>query len=413
MKTHYESTMDRIGPLRFKVRPFINEAFFKDVGNSYRRIAKILKIDKMPEALAEDYADAMFLEAYDYVFGDEWPIRHYPRHFSGEANNYNLLGRFFREAGDHIQPYLRFHMLAHERGGKRVYDVSDDLGLLLKETELRGLVTENLQLPFPAIYINVPASVDLRISTRKFVNQKLMGVYIVEQSDAVDCDLEEKANYREDGGLDIHPDYNGREKHRAWMMLFISEDVKKDVPDHAIFNHVLHLKPELPLDDVIQGSVADYQRAAAYGLIHKDMTEKWIGIFRFCLNTIVYATQSEPDPAVLENNPLAASLWQKTRAMPAHSKKRKALEAKAAASSEKRYVLGSSIVVDRSKMPATGASGTGQPLNVRVLVSGHWRRIAHGQGRTERRLTWIKPFWRGPELGAVAAPKKHKLVLSR
>lgn len=37
----------------------------------------------------------------------------------------------------------------------------------------------------------------------------------------------------------------------------------------------------------------------------------------------------------------------------------------------------------------------------RILVRGHWRNQAHGQGRSERKLIAIEPYWRGPEMAEV------------
>ncbi len=40
--------------------------------------------------------------------------------------------------------------------------------------------------------------------------------------------------------------------------------------------------------------------------------------------------------------------------------------------------------------------------SVQTLVRGHFKRVAHGAGRTERRWTHIEPYWRGPEDAPVA-----------
>ncbi|HEX3455432.1 MAG TPA: hypothetical protein VHS03_12465, partial [Gaiellaceae bacterium] len=47
----------------------------------------------------------------------------------------------------------------------------------------------------------------------------------------------------------------------------------------------------------------------------------------------------------------------------------------------------------------THANGDGEHrhVNVRYLVSGHWRRQAYGPHRAYRRPTWIAAHWRGPE----------------
>jgi hypothetical protein len=49
-------------------------------------------------------------------------------------------------------------------------------------------------------------------------------------------------------------------------------------------------------------------------------------------------------------------------------------------------------------------SGGGNPshrqtwrVSKRFIVRGHWRRQAHGVSRTERKLIWISPFWKGED----------------
>lgn len=46
--------------------------------------------------------------------------------------------------------------------------------------------------------------------------------------------------------------------------------------------------------------------------------------------------------------------------------------------------------------------------DIRQLVSGHWKLQVHGAGRLERRVTWIEPYWRGPEFAQVV--NRAKLV---
>lgn len=47
----------------------------------------------------------------------------------------------------------------------------------------------------------------------------------------------------------------------------------------------------------------------------------------------------------------------------------------------------------------TGVRDNATRLVRRQLVIGHWRLHAVGVGRAQRKLIWIEPYWRGPELG--------------
>ena len=45
--------------------------------------------------------------------------------------------------------------------------------------------------------------------------------------------------------------------------------------------------------------------------------------------------------------------------------------------------------------------GTGNSPLVRFMVRGHWRRQAHGTASQERKLIWIAPFYKGPDLATL------------
>lgn len=52
-------------------------------------------------------------------------------------------------------------------------------------------------------------------------------------------------------------------------------------------------------------------------------------------------------------------------------------------------------------------SGKHAPPTVQVLVRGHYRRQVCGVGRSERKVIWIEPFWRGPDDAPILARTKH------
>lgn len=50
----------------------------------------------------------------------------------------------------------------------------------------------------------------------------------------------------------------------------------------------------------------------------------------------------------------------------------------------------------------------GRPVDVRQIVSGHWKYQAYGTRLSERKLVWIEPYWRGPDFAEVV--NRPKLV---
>jgi hypothetical protein len=56
-----------------------------------------------------------------------------------------------------------------------------------------------------------------------------------------------------------------------------------------------------------------------------------------------------------------------------------------------------------------GGTSTKSPPSVQTLVRGHYKRQAFGHGRSERRVIWVEPYWRGPE-GAPILSRPHFLT---
>lgn len=61
------------------------------------------------------------------------------------------------------------------------------------------------------------------------------------------------------------------------------------------------------------------------------------------------------------------------------------------------------LLLRRPRPPASEPSGEHPVHDHRWVVNGHWRWQAHGTARSQRRLTWISPYVKGPE-GAPLKP---------
>lgn len=62
------------------------------------------------------------------------------------------------------------------------------------------------------------------------------------------------------------------------------------------------------------------------------------------------------------------------------------------------YQIGRPVTVDCRQAVADYLAGRPRsPRAVQTLVRGHWRNQACGPRLSERRLTWIEPFWKGPD----------------
>lgn len=81
-----------------------------------------------------------------------------------------------------------------------------------------------------------------------------------------------------------------------------------------------------------------------------------------------------------------------------------------AASRARQHSAGSTLRIP--SMPSDGVQtpGTSWKLAHRVQVRGHWRHQPYGPDRADRRLLWIKPHWRGPEMGDIVAQRTYEVV---
>ena len=136
------------------------------------------------------------------------------------------------------------------------------------------------------------------------------------------------------------------------------------------------------------------------GVSDEDFYNSGLQFARTVLNAALYL--SSADAEMREVLSPRAGLEARVAAMRS-APKRKRLRDEARKISALDYVdVGASLGPIRVEpgREAPGASGapTGIRRNVRFLVRGHWRHQAHGPARSLRRLLWIRPFYKGPEM---------------
>jgi len=141
------------------------------------------------------------------------------------------------------------------------------------------------------------------------------------------------------------------------------------------------------------GYMGDIEEEAAF-------FEDGLHFFRIVINAILYLASSDPDLS-LRASPVV-DLIAKAKAT-LNGYKRHAIEQEA-----QHYSLLDGTVVGENLRPivvgkstAKHAPSLGSPefqLDRRFIVRGHWRNQAHGEGMQLRKLIWIQPHWKGPEM---------------
>ncbi len=319
-------------------------------------------------------------------------------------------------AGAQTMSEVSMQCLSHERSGRRVYEVSPGLADKLKYTELRGLVAEDVRVPYNNIYIDVPPETGFAIYN-DWDNQwhELEGAYIMEDKQSVMEVLPPDTVNMTKGLKIVASDgiaMEDREVVRSLSIMFVGGPGKDPAGkpikgDDALFFFRLYLYENKSVDFCIEDCDMRNKRYRNQMVTDK-MGTMWADIFRWCLNVLMYATMGNPDEELLDKE--SQKLWDRIQAAPEGSKIRKNLQKKFnGRKDDKRIVLGGNITVDRTRPEYEGGTGPGgRKVQVRTRVCGHWRKVRYGKNWASRRMTFVEPFWRGPELGEEVA-RRHVL----
>lgn len=301
-----------------------------------------------------------------------------------------------------------WHEVVMNLTGEHVYDVSPGLGEKLAHTELRGVSTDDLKLPFDSVYVVVPKRAGLQVWNDETGWHQIAGIYVVDDPARFkDGDIPHKV---------FHPSWDvAKGMERCWRFLVWGKSKSQDPLDDALFHFVFYLPPGKSVDEQIEVEHERNRREdlTVVGFESPDTIqfyrEHWRTIFQWVMNVAIYSTWPEADVEHVIANPEAQALWERHTRAPKGSKKRAALlqRFRDIPYVDRRVVLGRHVAVLDPQVQVE--HGTGKPLAVRTLVCGHWQRYAHGKGRTERQWHWRQPFWRGPKDAPVSSPE-HKVV---
>ena len=308
----------------------------------------------------------------------------------------------------HTTMQLNYQMSCHERAGKRVYQLSPDLAVQMKHTELRNVLADDLRLPFESIYIMVPPEAQLKIWNSETGWHKAIGIYITEERHMAEMDEYLKGG--KSGTL------------RGWRMMIVGQDkaecTQATGDDTLSFFRIL-FKEGTKLTDILETARREIQwdmENNPFCTWDERMNWDWEQQFRWAMNVVLYATWEEPGEHWIANKE-ARKLWDRIGKLPPNSKKRKNLQRKfQTIDKQKRIQLGAKIVINRRKgtsEDSEGKSGKTETdetvLRVKTRISGHWKRVVHGKGRTERRIQWIEPHWRNLDGLTPARSPRHEL----
>jgi len=128
-----------------------------------------------------------------------------------------------------------------------------------------------------------------------------------------------------------------------------------------------------------------------------------LSLFRLVLNAILYLGSSDPD-IISRCSGREAALQQAEQIRSSVKAKKAKQEAKK--ESELNYAsIGESVtpiyVRKDAAQHSVGEGGGFREYASRFIVRGHWRNQPCGPGLSERKLLWIKPYYKGPEISEI------------
>lgn len=280
------------------------------------------------------------------------------------------------------------------RSGNQVYEPSLGLAAQLRDTEVRGLTTDDVRLPFPAVYIKVPNDVGLYVQDPLPLRSPGKGaalswspltwVSVVEQ--LPEGDEPYRWTLRAMGG-------GSNEAYEASACLFFCID----------------LPSGMPLADAIEAErqriiTADGGHLPAFSAI----TDEWFLVFKWAMNVILYTTLSGNETHEEDSNKAYRDLKARIDKLPRDSKKRDRLKDDLRKlSPERRIYLGRSV----NYKPGNGIRKPGSkptPTELATLVCGHWKQQVHGEARALRKRIFIEPYWRNAD--GLVAEKVTRIV---
>lgn len=253
---------------------------------------------------------------------------------------------------------------AWRMNGRRVYDLAPALTADLLQTSLARLSGDEIPFPTTSFYLRVSDSARLGLNIWNVMSgeHRLDGFYVSVRDDVMNVLA---AGFPHEGSVE---------------------------GDDALCTYAIDLKhPDLEeqIEKIATNSADKLEENA--NRIHD-----WLRIiFGFCL----YLTCDDFDVEKQRLGPTPA-LRDKARKLGGKPGK-KLLEM---ATLPVHYLrVGFREKPNKELEAVAGADDEVKKLTKRFIVRGHFRRQAHGPGRTERKTIFVRSFWKGPPWGEIAA----------
>lgn len=273
-------------------------------------------------------------------------------------------------------------MLNFEKAGRKVFQISSALVDRLAATAMDA-PSEYLRLPFPSclFVIRAPTAIDdlYKIGGGQPCYDAPLSIFLSE--------------------------FESRGMRKIMIQVFHSNDVVF----HSFVKRELLIHPEWTIERSLctdwttlfeqnpdWGAADPAAKCEDESVFYDDGLQ----FFRIVVNTILYLASSDPDIS-LRASPVEA-LSVRAAATLNRYKKHELLEEASRYSALDGAIAGANvapiIVAPRCAVVSAKHGAAQTRPNKRIIVRGHWRNQAYGEGMADRKLIWIQPYWKGPEM---------------
>lgn len=267
---------------------------------------------------------------------------------------------------------LMYNVVTFEHAGKHFYHITKSLAEKLKATQIKGLLTDDIKLPYKSIYISLPEdfSMSFWIMPGQSGSNNAWGIYVTEDPG--------------DGSYSRTLRFNVSSKPEA-----VNYNGELLYDDNTSFCRI-YLEPGKLLEQAIIDSMIDAPS--------EESKNTWKNILHWTTNLILYITWYNPGEH-WERNVEAKQLWERIQKLPKGIKRSKLLER------YKNIDKQSWKMIDESKSTVIQRRSLNEDtknFNTKILdlpgtwkeISGFWRRQRFGKNLEQQRQQWIEPHWR-------------------
>lgn len=295
-----------------------------------------------------DWADLLV----DRTFGPVPPTLH--KGYRGYINDGNVRG-----ALQFLAHFFVLHKALILSDTPSWISVSEDLLLLLAHTDVRGVTRGDIQLPLPAVFLDVPVGF---FRDSDGLEARAIGVakQVAELEDGTPWEFLSVVVY-------LHP-----EKGEGFV------PVHSGIPmehDSDILSNI-----SMPYEDEEKA-----EEATILGEV-VSREEAWLTLLKIVLNVILYVNSPSAD---LKEETVSQTKKVKVRGR----------RSKVQLNRFQKIIAGTSVRLSNDVRNAL-RSGTGanSKITYSFVVRGHWRNQAYGPKRSLRKRKWIEPFVKGRDL---------------